>query len=173
MCESLTRRHDSIRSVFTVKQCPGCIYIEASCINSARELFKKNTLVFWNNVYVMNEMEREELLNPKTPPIHVLGDWVKIQSGLYRGDVGQIVHVDNDQMYEVSVVPRIAPQPTRPRSKRPRTQRTRVPAHRMKPNEAMSLFGGKVTLNENGYKYQGNLYGNNGLPRTVHSTRHI
>ncbi len=163
MHESLTGRHNGVRSVFAVKQCPGRIYIEANCINSARELLKRTPLVFWNNVYVVSETEREDLLNPKTPSTHALGDWVKIWSGLYRGDVGQIVHVDNDQMYEVTVVPRIAPRPTRPRGKRPRTQKTRVPAQRMKPNNAVLLFGGKATLTEDGYKYQGHFYGKNGL----------
>ncbi len=119
MHESLTGRHNGVRSVFAVKQCPGRIYIEANCINSAREMFKKTVIVLWNNVYVVNEAEHEDLLNPKRPLTHALGDWVKIRSGLYRGDVGQIVYEEHEEMYLVMVVPRIAPPPTPKSGKRP------------------------------------------------------
>ncbi len=119
MTESFTGRHEGVRSVFAVKQCPGRLYIEANCINSARELLKRTPIVFWNNVYVVQESERRQLFSPKTPPALSRTDWVKIRSGLYRGDIGQVTHVDNDQMYEVIVVPRIAPRPTRLRGKHP------------------------------------------------------
>ncbi len=127
------------------------------------KLFTHYPLVYWNNVYVVNEVEREALLNPKSPQALACSDWVKIRSGLYRGDVSQVVRVDNDEMYLVMVVPRIAPPPTPKPGKRPRSQRKRVPARRLKPNEAVLLFGKKVTLTESGYEYQGHPYCEDGL----------
>ncbi len=115
-----------------------------------RTVHEHYPLVYWNNVYVVSEAEREQLLNP-TRRQHwhaVIG--VKIRSGLYRGDIGQVVHIDNDEMYLVMVVPRIAPPPTPKPGKRRRSQGKRVPARRLKPNDAVLLFGKKVTLTDTG-----------------------
>ncbi len=163
MVESLTGRHVGVRSVFSVKQCPGRLYIEANCINSARELLKRTPLVYWNNVYVVQDNERTQLLHPINPPALSSWDWVKIRSGLYRGDVGQVTHVDNDEMYEVIVVPRISPRPTPMSGKRPRTNKSRVPARRMKTDDAIRMFGNKITLTEHGYEFQGHPYHKEGF----------
>ncbi len=153
-----TGRHEGVRSVFSVRQCPGRIYIEANCINSARELLNNMPLVYWSNVYVVQETERTQLFSPNSPPTLELGDWVKIRSGLYRGDIGHISNIDNDEMYDVLVVPRISPRPTPLPGKRPRTRSARVPAKRIKPNEAIKMFGTKVSLTWYGYEYQRHQY---------------
>ncbi len=163
MVESLTGRHVGVRSVFSVKQCPGRLYIEANCINSARELLKRTPVVYWTNVYVVQENERTQLLHPTTPPALSTWDWVKIRSGLYRGDVGQVTLVDNDEMYEVAVVPRISPRPTPMPGKRLRPKKSRVPARRMKTDDALRIFGDKITLTDHGYKYQGHPYHKEGF----------
>ncbi len=163
MSRSLTRKHKGVRSVFSVKQCRGRLYIEADCINSARELFTHYPLVYWNNVYVVSKVEREQLLNPNLPPTLACSDWVKIRSGLYRGDIGQVVHIDNDEMYLVMVVPRIAPPPTPKPGKQYHSQRKRVPAQRLKPNDTVLLFGKKVTLTDTGYEYEGHPYCKDGF----------
>ncbi len=107
--------YDGIASVFSVPNSPGRIYVEASSSLKAFELLKCAEHVYWNNMYVVPVHERQQLLSPERTRKDVKpGGWVRLRSGLYRRDIGQVQ--DGGRQW------RIPPRESRPKEINPQFQ---------------------------------------------------
>ncbi len=88
--------------------------------------------------------EHVELLSPNQVPKDIeINSWVRIRSGLYRKDIGQVVAMNyNAEFYSVLVVPRIPPPvPARKLTKQARSQKDRPQPQRLRKKDAIRKYG--------------------------------
>ncbi len=158
---------DGILSVFCLDNSPGRVYIETMAILKAYELLQHASFVSWNNIHVVPINERPQLLSPVRSRMAVgVGGFVNVRSGLYRGDMGQVVEIDeNGEFFHVRVVPRITPPvPSRRLEKRARRNIVRPVPQRLRKSEAIWVFGETAVKDSgDGFKFKGHFYDKNGF----------
>ncbi len=151
----------------------GRIYIETSDTLQAFELLKNSPYVYWSNMYLVGREEHVELLSPNQVPKDIeINSWVRIRSGLYRKDIGQVVAMNyNAEFYSVLVVPRIPPPvPARKLTKQARSQKDRPQPQRLRKKDAIRKYGkGTVKklegdeFEEDDFQFKKNRYNKRGL----------
>lgn len=167
---------DGVSSVFSVKNSPGRIYVEARAVKHVQELLTRcvNVVWKWDTICAIPVEERRSLLSPLRSDVDVqVGDWVKIRSGTFRKDIAQILNVDPfDDIIRVRVVPRLPPtDPIDRPAKRARTAKTRPPPQRLRIAEAFQLYGNETVRRVHyesgeefeGFAVNGKIYDNSGF----------
>ncbi len=108
--------------------------------------------------------EMETLLAPREEAEHTEGDWVRIRTGKYGGDVGQVEMISrNAEFLTVKLVPQVA-KSKRKQAKRQRKEKRKRPlAYRLKYEEAKEF--GKVTekSDDGEFKFKGDKFDKSGF----------
>ncbi len=165
--------YEGIASIFCLPKVRVRIYIETSDTLQAFELLKNSPYVYWSNMYLVGREERVELLSPNQVPKDIeINSWVRIRSGLYRKDIGQVVAMNyNAEFYSVLVVPRIPPPvPARKLTKQARSQKDRPQPQCLRKKDAIRKYGkGTVKklegdeFEEDDFQFKKNRYNKRGL----------
>ncbi len=145
----------------------GRIYVETTDTFKVFELLKGFQPVSWRSMYVVPIHEREQLLfTVRSRKVIKVNGWVRIRCGLYRRDIAQVQDFDeNEEFYNLKVVPRIKPPvPTTRLGKRARIRTDRPTPQRLRKADAISKYGkNSVKTRDEGFEFKSHFYDKDGL----------
>ncbi|OMO65686.1 hypothetical protein CCACVL1_21438 [Corchorus capsularis] len=98
-----------IISAFSVDHIKGFFYIEAEKQCDINEACKGLTYIYWSRVMPVPSNEVYQLLSVRTKRTEITeGTWARIKNGNYKGDLCQVVAVNNERKRAtVKLIPRI------------------------------------------------------------------
>ncbi|XP_004308761.1 PREDICTED: transcription elongation factor SPT5-like [Fragaria vesca subsp. vesca] len=97
-----------IISAFAVDHIKGFIFIEADKLCDVQEACKGLCNIFLSRVTPVPKSEAPNLLAPRTKNSEIaVGTWARVKSGNYKGDLGQVVAVNEKKKATVKLIPRI------------------------------------------------------------------
>lgn len=92
------RKFEDVISVFYLPNLPGRLYFEAKSPSSITRLCQEMLWLYAKSLFTVELGERVSLMRTRrSNPSIEEGSWVKVKNGLYRGDIGLVVSVVEDQ----------------------------------------------------------------------------
>lgn len=134
---------EHIRSIFYNPISRGYIYTETSSLQVLHELCRKNPFILLDpQIKIVQPIERPSLLKSPAYTAPVVGGFVRIIRGAYRGDTGMVLDISQHEDHRViiAVIPRIDMFPTPPTDAVPAGSKADGRTQKKKQRPPQALF---------------------------------